>query len=112
VLPVGLSGLPRIVVSGATVSTVQVKVSAALRLPAASIARTSNLCAPSARPEMLCPDAIGANPPPSSCASNLATPLPSPSSPLKLNEAVAFAAIVSGVPVSSVVGAIVSTVQA
>ena len=44
-------GPPVIVVSGAAVSTVNVRVAGeASTLPAASIARTANVCSPAARP--------------------------------------------------------------
>ncbi len=50
VLLLGSLGLPMIVAVGATVSIVQVDVSSALGLPAGSVALTTKVCDPSARP--------------------------------------------------------------
>ena len=104
----GSDGLTVIVVCGAVVSTVHVK-DAALPsvLPAGSVARTSNVCEPSASPVYDCPLVQEANEPVSSLHSNV-----EPAS-VAVNEKLALVELVGlfGDVVIVVFGAPVSTAQ-
>src|SRR3954449_8012092 len=104
-------GPPVIVVSGAVVSAGAATVHArdagdASTLPAASVARTSNVCAPTASPPKSRGDVHAPHTPPSSRHSNVAASL-APN--VKL--AVVAVTVPDGPPVIVVSGAVVSTVQ-
>src|SRR6185437_8397483 len=86
----GSAGCAVIEVSGAVVSTSQVKLAGeASVLPALSIARTEKVCDPSAKPVNPSGLVQAANEPASSLHSKLATPLPPGSETVKLKLGVA-----------------------
>ncbi len=101
-------GPERIVVSGASVSTVKVRVAGVgSALPAGSIARTSKVCSPSARSPAGCGDWHAANAPPSTRHSNVVPGL----SPVNSNSGVASPVGPDGPAVMLVCGGSVSTVK-
>jgi hypothetical protein len=107
-LLLGLLGAAVTVVSGAAVSTVQVKVAGlASVLPAGSVARTLKVCEPSARPVYGCGLVQAEKPPPSSWQAKV-----EPGSlEVKSNAALAEAVSAGGFEVIVVFGATASTVH-
>ena len=106
---IGPDGPPVMVVSGAgaTTATVNVRVAGvASTLPAASLARTANVCWPSARFVYACGDVLVANAAPSRRHSNVA-----PGSLVKANDAELEVMVPVGPLVIVVSGAAVSTVN-
>ena len=104
------AGPPVIVVSGAVVSTVNVREAGeASTLPTASIARTENVCSPSLRPDSARGEPHTVNAPPSSLHSKES--VSSTGSPTKVNAAdvVAIVEPAAGPPVITVSGGVVST---
>ena len=99
-------GPESIVVSGAAVSTVKLRLAASPVFPAASVARTSNVCAPSASTSVVCSDVQAANGAVSTRQSRLA-----PGSLANANVGVASFVRPAGPPVMATVGATVSTVK-
>ena len=106
--PLGSGGAESIEgVGGATVSTVQLRVAGVgSALPAASRARTRNVCAPSARPEYVFGLVQAAKPPPSSSHSK-----PAPASLEKVKIASAEPTVPTGPESIVVSGAVVSIVH-
>ena len=109
---VGFDGLPVMLVSGAVVSTVQVKEAGLASLfPALSTARTWKVWLPSARLARLCGLVQALKPPLSRSHSKLATPLPVPSLPVKPKLALVLLVGFDGLLVMLVSGALASTTQ-
>lgn len=105
----GLPGCAVIDVSGAVVSTVQpFWAGVGSTLPAASMARTRNVCAPSVSPERISGLVHATKLPPSSWHSNDAMPLPPGSEPVNEKATLALADGSVGWAVIAVSGAVVS----
>ena len=109
VLFTGVDGPPVIVVSGAVASTVHAREAAVWStLPAASVARTSKVCGPSASALYACGDVHAVNVPPSMRHANV-----EPTSVAEnVNDAVRVVTVPAGPPMIDVSGADASIVHA